>query len=385
MKKYCVIILLLVAFAPSAFAQRNAVFPWFAIGDGWAAELFFANQGLSTVSGIQISFYDENGTARTVQSSLGTGSSFEFSLGVGATTRVTVTPGSTFSQGYVVVVYPEFNSPVRATQIIRYVPGGIVTAELGIPQQEQGDHFSFPVVVNSGQGTNTSMAFSNPAVYSSASETVVVSLINANGTVQDVTTVELQPGQYRVGYVNEPWLFPGMANNFVGTLSVSSPLGVGAVAFRWDQQVFGAISTDGGPVLGPFALTGPIIAEQEPNDSDLDAQQLTGSAIINGVIGDAADEDIYSFDGQAGDIVSIICDAPSGENSYLDCYLELFDFNWNPIAVNDQNGLAPGLYPQNDSFIQMKLPADDIYFIVVSDYWFAGGLDYPYSLHVKLQ
>jgi len=55
------------------------------------------------------------------------------------------------------------------------------------------------------------------------------------------------------------------------------------------------------------------------------------------------------------------------------------------IAMNDQNGLAPNLYPQNDSFIQVALPADDTYFITVVDYWNNGGPNYAYRLHVKLQ
>jgi hypothetical protein len=87
--------------------------------------------------------------------------------------------------------------------------------------------------------------------------------------------------------------------------------------------------------------------------------------------------------GQLGEVVSVICDT-LGTGSYLDSYLELYDSNYNLIAVNDQNGSAPQLYPINDSFIQVALPANDVYYIVVSDYFGDGGSEYDYTLHIKL-
>jgi hypothetical protein len=74
-----------------------------------------------------------------------------------------------------------------------------------------------------------------------------------------------------------------------------------------------------------------------------------------------------------------------GTSSYLDSVLEIYDGNVDMIAQNDQNGLAPQLWPISDSFIQMVLPADDTYYIVVADYFGDGGSGYTYRLHVKLQ
>ena len=54
------------------------------------------------------------------------------------------------------------------------------------------------------------------------------------------------------------------------------------------------------------------------------------------------------------------------------------------VGFNDQNGLAPQLYPMNDSFIQMRLPADDVYYIGVYDYWDYGDSNSAYWLDVKL-
>jgi hypothetical protein len=54
------------------------------------------------------------------------------------------------------------------------------------------------------------------------------------------------------------------------------------------------------------------------------------------------------------------------------------------LAYNDQNGLAPGLYPQGDSFIRMQLPADGIYYVMVFDFYESGGPGYTYTLHLNL-
>jgi hypothetical protein len=51
------------------------------------------------------------------------------------------------------------------------------------------------------------------------------------------------------------------------------------------------------------------------------------------------------------------------------------------IALNYDNGLKG----TGDSFLQMALPADDQYYIVVNNYYTDYGSDYIYRLHVKLQ
>jgi hypothetical protein len=160
-------------------------------------------------------------------------------------------------------------------------------------------------------------------------------------------------------------------------------MGAAVLAFRQDKQAFGSISTDGGPILGPFALEGSVIAEREPNDTDLDAQALAGSTMVTGTIGAAGDIDVFYFAGRKGDIISVICDTQE-TGSYLDSILAVYDSDLNQIGYNDQNGLAPGLYPQDDSFIQMVLPADGVYYIGVFDFYDDGGSNFTYTLHVKL-
>jgi hypothetical protein len=379
-----IILLIFVAFAVPAFGQRYTVFPQFASGGGWSSKLFFSNQGISTVSGIDISFYDTNGASLSVESNLGIDSSFSFDLTAGQTQAIDVTPNSTLVEGYVVVTYPSGGSPVRATLVYRYEQGGTVQVEAGVPQQEKGDHFSFPVEIDSSKHIYPAIALISPEVFNPSAQTLVLNLIKPDGNIQATATVPMQPGEHIAGYLDESWLFPGL-DNFTGSLSVSSPLGVGVLALRQDKDAFGAIATDGGPILGPFALSSStILVEQEPNDNSSQALLFSGNKIISGTIGTTGDLDAFKFYGHGGDIISVLCNT-MGTNSYLDSVLEIYDGNLNLIAQNDQNGLAPQLWPISDSFIQMVLPSDDTYYIVVTDYYGDGGSGYTYRLHVKLQ
>jgi hypothetical protein len=382
MRKASVFVCLLLAvYAVPAIGQqsRNVLFPRFVTGGGWISEFFFANQGLAGQS-INISFFDKNGNAVSVDSNLGIASSYSISLSAGATQVIQLNAGSAFIEGYAVVTYPDYKSPVRGTQIFRYELNGTVLVEVGGPQQESGQHYSFPVEVNYSKGINTAVGLTKPACFSSDPESLVVNLINADGTIRATALVPMLAGQHRVGYVDENWLFPGL-DNFTGSISVSSPFGVGVLVLRQDREAFGAISADSGPVQFPFAVPGPAIQEVEPNDNETLAQSLSVPALVEGAGAISGDVDTYKFSGKGGDIVTIICDTTK-KNSGLDPILFLLDANLVPVSANDQNGLAPRQKSLGDSFIQCVLPRDGIYYIIVSDYYGSGG---NYDLHVNLR
>ena len=147
-----------------------------------------------------------------------------------------------------------------------------------------------------------------------------------------------------------------------------------------ERLAFGAISTDTGPIMGPFAVSGPAITETEPNNNASQAQLLSGTSLVAGYIGGLQDIDYFKFTGRRGDIVTAICDT-QGLNSYLDSVLYLTKSDGiTVIAANDQNGL----YYQSDSFLQAVLPEDGTYLIAVTDYYGYGGAGYPYRLHLRL-
>ncbi len=124
------------------------------------------------------------------------------------------------------------------------------------------------------------------------------------------------------------------------------------------------------------------------NDYFQDAQPLTLPVQVSGSIGYADDYDIYSFTGQAGQILTALLDTTQlATPSSVDSILQVYDSDFNQIAYNDQEGLAPGLYLRNDSFIQMVLPSTGTYYVAVFDFLADVGdlTNYKYALHLKLR
>ncbi|MDM7996818.1 MAG: PPC domain-containing protein [Acidobacteriota bacterium] len=407
MKKIWVMILpAMLLCAALSFAQgRVVLFPRFVSGtDGtggqWTSEMSFTNQGFDTVSGIQVNFIDASGNDRTVTTNLGTNFYFTFDLAAGATQTLRVTPGSTVVDGHIRVVYPNFTSPVRGSLLYRYGKGEIVSVDVGVPQQEMGDHFSFPVVMDPDETrlTYTAVGLTNPM---DVEQTFVVNLIGSDGLLKYTTTVRLGAFQHWAGYVDDSAvLFPQIHNlAFSGSLSVSSQFGAGVMTLRQDKNAFGATSTDGGPVIPASFLVTNVFATDADSTADYANDFIEGPQAVSLPVRISGsinypyfsdtypeDWDIYAFNGQAGAILTAVCDTTQiSSGSSADTIVEVYDSSWNQIASNDQNGLAPGLYPLNDSFVQVALPYTGTYYVVVYDYWTDVGnaTDYQYRLHLR--
>jgi hypothetical protein len=387
-KSLMMVLLFLIALSAPAFAQSHWFFPQIAIGGGWSTDLYFTNQGTAAVAGIKISFYDDAGLALSIDSNLGPGTSYIFDLASGASRVIRITPSSTAVAGYAEVIYPA-NTFVRASEVYRYKPEGTVLAEVGVSQRGLFNNYSFPIEISSSKHLNTAIGLVNPSIPSvlDTAQTVVMTLIDSDGHVKGTATKVVEKGKHIAEYLNQN-LFPDL-DNFTGSISISCPFGVVLMALRQDNEAFGGISTDFGPVLGPFLLSGTAINEIEPNDDTARAQAITGSTIISGGIGVSQDFDFYAFVGKKGDIVSVVCEAQSiGSPIYMNPILGIYnlvkndkgEFQLQLIGLNTDNGLTGS----SDCFLQMALPANDKYYIVVYNYYTASGLDYLYRLHITL-
>ena len=368
----------LVAAAFPLNAEWHAVFPQFTGGGGWSSDLFITNQGTGAVSNITLSFFNDDGAPLSVETNLGTSSSFTFNLNPGATQTIRVASTGTLKVGYVLLHAPNL-ACLRGSEVFRYAQGNSVVTEMGVAQQYPFIHFSFPAEVDSARGINTGMAFANPSFDSppTSGQKVVVNLVRNDGTIQDTRVVSLAAAGHLAQFLNESQLFPGL-DNFSGTVSVSASTRIGLVALRLDQGVYGTVSVDSGPVLAPFFLNQGPISESEPNDSTGLAYFLSGPNVIVGSIGAQGDVDYFKFTGRQGDIVTALLDTQTG-SSILDSVLRLEKSDGTIVSENDQNGLMW----QNDSFLQVVLPADGTYYLRVSDYWGDGGSTYTYRLHVR--
>ena len=259
--------LLVLLLTTPAFAQRYTVLPQFASGDGWSSDLFLTNQTATAVSGVLVSFYGDTGAPLTVETNLGTNSSFTLNLNPGASQIIRVAATGSLRVGYIVVKAPS-SASITVTEVFRFEQGGVIVAELGVPQLGRHYHFSFPVEVNTARGINTGVAFANPTFDSgaAAAQTLVVNLIGSDGVLQRTALVTLGIGAHMSKFLNEAALFSGL-DNFTGSVSVSGVKYYGVLALRPDKQAYGAVAVDYGPVLGPFVVSSPSLAEVEPNNS----------------------------------------------------------------------------------------------------------------------
>jgi hypothetical protein len=128
----------------------------------------------------------------------------------------------------------------------------------------------------------------------------------------------------------------------------------------------------------------PEAMEKEPNDRPEKAQKLKAPVIVNGRIQVPGDQDVYRFDGKAGEeivaeIVARRLDSP------LDSVLRLTDAKGREIAINDDTeDKSSALQTHHaDSHILAKLPASGTYYLYVADSQQKGGTGYAYRLRVS--
>ena len=135
----------------------------------------------------------------------------------------------------------------------------------------------------------------------------------------------------------------------------------------------------------PFAVDDlPECIEREPNDSRETAQAVTLPVIINGRIGKPEEQDVYQFEGRAGqklvaEVFARRLDSP------LDSLLRLTDKDGTQLAFNDDfDDKGAGLQTHHaDSYLTATLPAAGTYFIHITDTQSKGGPDFAYRLRIS--
>ena len=381
-KSYLLLSALVVLFlVVSAKAQSytNTVFPQLAFGGGWSVDFSINNQGLGAAAGLQLAFFDDNGAPLVVNSNIDNAAvlSLNFAPGETKTIRASL-PGNNTVAGYAVLRRP-FPSAVTATMVVRFKSGSQVLTQLGLPQQYTAQSYSFPVEVDGSNSVNTGIAIANATFGSSSAkaQTFVVSLLSADGKLQDMTTVSLPLGGHVSMMINDPRLFPNLTS-FSGTACISAGIRFGFLALRLENAALGTVAVNQGAVLPASQLLGTPLAEAEPNDSRSQSQAIIPPTLISGSIGTSTDQDYFSFSGKQGDIITVMAET-DGMNSALDTVVTLQDSSGATVASNDQNLL----YAQNDSFLQLVLPADGAYHVRVTAYGNnQGGANFIYRLHL---
>ena len=139
------------------------------------------------------------------------------------------------------------------------------------------------------------------------------------------------------------------------------------------------------PVPIRFAVdTLPETLEKEPNSSVEQAQPLQMPQIVNGRIQTSDDEDVFRFEGKAGQKVVLEVIARR-VGSPLDSLLKLCDAQGNLLAASDdiEDPSCGWLTHYADSRIDATLPSDGVYYIHLRDAQHRGGPEYAYRLRIS--
>jgi hypothetical protein len=118
-----------------------------------------------------------------------------------------------------------------------------------------------------------------------------------------------------------------------------------------------------------------LVAKKEPNNGFRQAQPIKLGEIVEGVIHQPLEVDVYRLEVQAGQQLTVEVQA-ARHGSALDAVLTLYDANGLELASSDD---VVGADPR----LTVQLPAAGAYFIVVMDAHDNGGGAYGYRVVVK--
>lgn len=103
-----------------------------------------------------------------------------------------------------------------------------------------------------------------------------------------------------------------------------------------------------------------LVLDREPNRGFEEAQAVAPGQVVHGEIREPRDVDVYRFSGRKGQKVSLRLEA-RGMGSALDGLLTLYSGSYRFLAGSDDEG------PGRDPKIEITLPSDGEYFLVVKD------------------
>jgi hypothetical protein len=135
----------------------------------------------------------------------------------------------------------------------------------------------------------------------------------------------------------------------------------------------------------PFLLdTHPEASDKEPNDSRAAAQKVKLPVVVNGRMDRAKDEDVFLVEGRSGD--TLVAEVMARRlDSPMDSMLKVTDSAGRLLAINDdhQDPAAGENTHHADSYLMVKVPADGICYVHLTDTTRQGGPEYAYRLRLS--
>lgn len=234
--------LVFLCFSVSESSAQNLVptgtklfFPHIADGSqgngAWQTDFVFENTSSNMAQG-QLTLSSENGSALTLGTNLGSGSSFNLNIPPRGEVEVKTTGSGTLVAGWAVA---SFNQTVVGTASFSFTTSQGTVATVGVlGQLSPKTFFLIPAEASTG------IAIVNPST--TLSNTVQLSASDQGGSQVSSQTVTLSPGQHVSQLVSA--LFPGLSSNFIGTVRIRSTSGLGFLALA-----IGVVSNPSFPVI----------------------------------------------------------------------------------------------------------------------------------------
>ncbi len=240
--KFALFVALLAGAVQTGFSRGDKIIPQVADGPGWVTKFDLTNiSSAQDITKMRLSFYKNDGTKWTLQTSQGTGSDFMLSIGARQTLRVeTLGASSQVTTGYA-VVYDEETLNSRYSEdfvlgiSVFYVastssgPADTVTVTVPTPTAVA----DIPVQMDDAHGIYSGLAFvnwlkSSPAATPSTNN-VSITLYSENGVKYGSTkTITLGAGKQEwSGFLDNTDLFPGL-KSFKGMAEIicDGPIGL---------------------------------------------------------------------------------------------------------------------------------------------------------------
>ncbi len=211
-----------------------------------------------------------------------------------------------------------------------------------------------------------------------AGDVVTIEMVTTDGNLDPLLILEGPTGQEIARNDDESLT---SVNALLSELTLSQSGTYTIIATRYQEAE--------GISEGAFSLTVRITRNETVRDASTDtpssatlengtpAEVITFGETVTGTIDDENLEDRYVFEGNAGQVITIVMTTTSGS---LDPYISLFNEQGVEIAYNDDNIKARG---RDAIILNFKLPTDGVYTIVATRYGVSYGVtvgDYELSL-----
>jgi hypothetical protein len=212
------------------FSRGDKIIPQVVDGPGWATKFDLTNVSTSSAGNIvgtmRLAFYHNNGTPWTLQTSVGTGSSFTLTIGARQTLRVeTLSATQPVAGGYAIIYDEEAQNSeysedfVLGISVFYVVLDGskvVDTVTVSVPQPTA--LAKIPVEMNDTQGIYSGLAVAN---WAGASNVIKIDLYSSSGASSGSVSFTLSSGEQRAKFFDDSTLFPSL-KSFKGMAEITA-------------------------------------------------------------------------------------------------------------------------------------------------------------------